>query len=108
MQTIANIDAMMTGRGLLRSASDVGVRTGRLSSGMRAMLGSTENRLSATHDNLLNSVENASAARSRIRDADYATETMQLACSQILQQAGMAMAAQANSRPNQALLLLRA
>ncbi|MBY0238016.1 MAG: flagellin [Burkholderiaceae bacterium] len=75
---------------------------------MRAMLGATENRLSAAHDNLLNSVENASAARSRIRDADYAAETMQLTRNQILQQAGIAMAAQANSLPNQALLLLRA
>lgn len=75
---------------------------------MRAMLGATENRLTHAHDNLVNSVENASAARSRIRDTDYATETMQLTRSQILQQAGMAMAAQANSLPNQALLLLRA
>ncbi len=75
---------------------------------MRSMLGATENRLSHAHDNLVNSVENASAARSRIRDTDYASETMQLTRNQILQQAGMAMVAQANSLPNQALLLLRA
>lgn len=75
---------------------------------MRSMLGATENRLSAAHDNLVNSVENASAARARIRDTDYAAETMQLTRNQILQQAGMAMVAQANSLPNQALLLLRA
>jgi flagellin len=75
---------------------------------MRAMLGATENRLVHAHDNLVNSVENASAARSRIRDTDYAAETMQLTRNQILQQAGTAMVAQANSLPNQALLLLRA
>ncbi|GAB2847810.1 flagellin [Pseudoduganella ginsengisoli] len=75
---------------------------------MRASLGATENRLTHAHDNLVNSVENASAARSRILDTDYAAETMQLTRNQILQQAGMAMVAQANSLPNQALLLLRA
>lgn len=75
---------------------------------MRAMLGATENRLAHAHENLVNSVENASAARSRIRDTDYAAETMQLTRNQILQQAGTAMVAQANSLPNQALLLLRA
>jgi flagellin len=77
-------------------------------SAMRSLLGATENRLSHAHDNLVNSVESASAARSRIRDTDYAAETMQLTRSQILQQAGMAMVAQANSLPNQALMLLRA
>lgn len=77
-------------------------------SAVRSSLGATENRLSHAHDNLMNSVENASAARSRIRDTDYAAETMQLTRSQILQQAGMAMVAQANALPNQALMLLRA
>lgn len=75
---------------------------------MRSLLGATENRLVHAHDNLVTSSLNLSAARSRIRDTDYAAETMQLTRSQILQQAGIAMVAQANALPNQALTLLRA
>jgi len=57
--------------------------------------------------NLMISVENQSAARSRILDADYASETANLSRSQILQQAGNAMIAQANQLPQQVLTLLR-
>lgn len=56
---------------------------------------------------MIDSTANLSAARSRIRDTDYASEMAQFTRSQILQQAGVAMVAQANVRPNQALLLLR-
>jgi flagellin len=52
-------------------------------------------------------VENQSAARSRIMDADFANETANLSRAQILQQAGTAMVAQANSLPQQVLQLLR-
>uniref|UniRef100_UPI0021016AC1 flagellin n=1 Tax=Pelomonas sp. KK5 TaxID=1855730 RepID=UPI0021016AC1 len=53
------------------------------------------------------SVENQSAAKSRIMDADFASETANLSRSQILQQAGTAMISQANSLPQQVLTLLR-
>jgi len=73
----------------------------------RAKLGATQNRLETTVTDLKNNVENLSASRSRIQDADFASETANLAKSQILQQAGMAMLAQANQLPQQVLSLLR-
>ena len=73
----------------------------------RATLGASQNRFDAVSANLAVSVENQSAARSRILDADYAAETASLSRSQILQQAGMAMIAQANQQPQQVLSLLR-
>ena len=76
-------------------------------SGERATLGAAQNRFDAVTSNLMISVENQSAARSRIMDADYATETANLSRSQILQQAGMAMISQANQMPQQVLSLLR-
>ena len=76
-------------------------------SGERANLGASQNRFDAVTSNLSISVENQSAARSRIMDADYASETANLSRSQILQQAGMAMIAQANQQPQQVLSLLR-
>ena len=74
---------------------------------MRANLGATQNRFSATVTNLQTSSENISAARSRIRDADFAAETAELTRNQILQQAGTAMLAQANSLPQTVLSLLQ-
>ena len=73
----------------------------------RATLGAAQNRFEAVISNLQVSVENQSAARSRIMDADYASETANLSRSQILQQAGTAMIAQANQMPQQVLSLLR-
>ena len=73
----------------------------------RAVLGASQNRFDAVISNLMVSVENQSAARSRIMDADYASETANLSRSQILQQAGTAMIAQANQMPQQVLSLLR-
>ena len=75
--------------------------------GVRAKLGSVQNRVEATIANLASTSENLSAARSRIQDADFAQETAALTRSQVLQQAGMAMMAQANAAPNQVLTLLR-
>ncbi|MFN5046458.1 flagellin [Roseateles sp.] len=75
--------------------------------GERATLGASQNRFDAVIANLQVSVENQSAARSRIMDADYASETANLARAQILQQAGNAMIAQANQMPQQVLSLLR-
>lgn len=75
--------------------------------GIRAKLGAVENRVESTIANLAATSENLTAARSRIQDADFAQETAALTRSQVLQQAGMAMMAQANALPNQVLTLLR-
>jgi flagellin len=73
----------------------------------RGKLGATQNRLTATIANLGVVAEKVTDARSRIMDADFAAETANLTKSQILQQAGIAMLAQANARPQDVLQLLR-
>lgn len=73
----------------------------------RATMGAAQNRFSAVISNLQTAVESQTAARSRIMDADFASETANLSRSQILQQAGSAMVAQANQLPQQVLSLLR-
>ncbi len=73
----------------------------------RAVFGAGLNRVSNAVSNLQTSVTNQSAAKSRIMDADFAAETANLTRAQILQQAGTAMLAQANTIPNQVLSLLR-
>jgi flagellin len=72
----------------------------------RAELGATQNRFQSTIRNQSNVAENLSAARSRIRDADFATETAALTKAQILQQASTSILSQANQRPQTALALL--
>jgi flagellin len=74
--------------------------------GTRADLGALQNRFQSTIRNLSNIVENVSAARSRIRDTDFAKETAELTRSQILQQASTTILSQANQRPQSALSLL--
>jgi len=73
----------------------------------RADLGALQSRFESVVNSLQISVENESAARSRIRDADFAVETANLSRTQILQQAGTAMLAQANAAPQNVLGLLR-
>ena len=73
----------------------------------RATLGSVISRLEFSADNLANVSQNTSASRSRILDADYATETTELARTQIIQQAGTAMLSQANQQAQSVLALLR-
>ncbi|HET8869446.1 MAG TPA: flagellin domain-containing protein [Aquabacterium sp.] len=73
----------------------------------RATMGAAQNRFDAVISNLQVSVENQSAAKSRITDADFAQETANLSRAQILQQAGNAMVAQANQLPQQVLKLLQ-
>ena len=73
----------------------------------RADLGAVQNRFTSTIANLSASSENISAAKGRITDADFASETASLTRAQILQQAGTAMLAQANSLPQNVLSLLR-
>ena len=73
----------------------------------RATFGATESRFDAVISNLMTASENQSAARSRIMDADFATETANMSRANVLQQAGTAMIAQANQQPQQVLTLLR-
>jgi flagellin len=73
----------------------------------RSNLGAIQNRFESTIANLQNVSENVSAARSRILDADFAAETAALTKAQIMQQAGVAMLAQANQLPQAVLSLLQ-
>jgi flagellin len=75
--------------------------------GQRAQYGALQSRFSSAISNLATTTENLSASRSRITDTDFASETANLTRGQILQQAGTAMLAQANSLPNGVLSLLR-
>jgi flagellin len=75
--------------------------------GVRATMGAIQNRFESIVSNLQVSAENQSAAKSRIMDTDFAAETANLSRANILQQAGTAMLAQANSSPNGVLALLR-
>ena len=73
----------------------------------RGDLGAYQNRFSSAIANLQTTTENVTAARSRIQDADFAQETASMTRNSVLQQAGIAMLAQANALPNQVLTLLR-
>lgn len=74
---------------------------------IRSTFGAVQNRFEAVISNLTNYVENLTASRSRILDADFAAETANLTRGQILQQAGTAVLSQANALPQTALSLLR-
>jgi flagellin len=73
----------------------------------RANLGAIQNRLDSTISTLAINVENTSSANSRIRDADFAKESAELSRTQVLQQAGISILAQANAQPQLVLSLLR-
>jgi flagellin len=73
----------------------------------RSELGAVANRLDHTVSNLMNRVENQSAAKSRIEDTDFAVESANLSKAQVLQQAGTAMLAQANASGRGVLSLLK-
>ena len=94
-----------------RSGADTGIK--RVDAALEAIgvmrggLGAIQNRFESTISNLQNVSENISAARSRILDADFASETAELTKAQILQQAGVAMLAQANMLPQTVLSLLQ-
>ena len=96
--------------------TDVGSAQGALASiddaldavnAQRGTFGAVQNRFENVVSNLMVNAENQTAARGRIMDADYATETANLSRASILQQAGNAMVAQANQLPQQVLALLR-
>jgi len=97
----------------LTSAGNANTALGSLDIGMakvdayRADLGSLSKKLDHTVSNLMNRVESQSAALSRIKDADYAVESANLAKAQVLQQAGTAMLAQANASGQSVLSLLK-
>ena len=73
----------------------------------RSSLGAVQNRFESAITNLGNTVNNLSAARSRIEDSDYATEVSNMSRAQILQQAGTSVLAQANQTTQNVLSLLR-
>ena len=73
----------------------------------RGSLGAYQNRFASVVSSLQTTTENLSASRSRIQDADFAAETANLTRNQVLQQAGIAILAQANAQPNSVLALLR-
>jgi len=75
-------------------------------SASRASLGAIQNRLASTVRNLEAGTENLSASRSRIQDADFATETAEFSKNKIVQQAGVSILTQANQQPNIALSLI--
>ena len=89
-----------------RSLASIDTAVEKVSS-VRGQLGAIENRLESTIKNTAISIENLSAARSRIKDVDIAEETSEMAKQNILMQAGTAMLAQANSVPKMALSLLQ-
>ena len=114
--TLSGVQSLFgNGRSIGSAATSVSVRSvienidiaiGKVDK-FRATLGAAQNRFSATISNLASSIENQSAARSRIMDADFAQETASLARAQVLQQAGTAMFAQANQLPQNVLSLLK-
>ena len=105
LNTVSNVDL----RTQSTASTAISVLDGAIEkiSSMRADLGAIENRLSHTVSNLMNVAENTADARSRINDADYSIESANLAKSQVLQQAGTAMLAQANARSQLVLQLLQ-
>ncbi len=105
LSNVATID-VTTVAGATNALSVVDGALGQISS-QRANLGAVQNRFTSTIDNLASTTENLTASRSRILDADFAAETANLSRSQILQQAGTAMVAQANQLPQGVLALLR-
>ncbi|MDX1812081.1 MAG: flagellin, partial [Gammaproteobacteria bacterium] len=104
LQKVADVDiSTVSGANLALSVVDAAISQ---VSNQRAKFGALQSRFESTISNLSTSIENLSGARSRIRDADFAVETANLTRTQILQQAGTAMLAQANSIPQNVLSLL--
>ena len=113
---VAGTDNAGTGRALIDSTANTSAIQGVITNidaaldtvnAQRAVLGASQSRFDAVVSNLQSSIENQTAARSRIVDTDFAAETARLSRAQILQQAGNAMVAQANQLPQQVLQLLR-
>ncbi|WP_312966253.1 flagellin [Stutzerimonas kunmingensis] len=103
--TVANVD-ISTAEGAQKALAVIDNAMAGIDS-QRADLGAVQNRFDNTINNLQNISENASAARSRIMDTDYAAETANLSKNQVLQQAGTAILAQAKQLPQSVLSLLQ-
>ena len=105
LNSVNNMDvSSVDGANLALATVDAALNT---VSNQRAKFGAIQSRFGSTIANLSTNSENLSAARSRIRDADFAKETAELTRNQILQQAGTAMLAQANIAPQNVLTLLQ-
>ena len=108
---LAQIDSLASGTGITTASGSTAAMTaidtmiGEITTA-RASFGAVQSRFESAINNLQIGVENQSAARGRIMDADFAVETANLTRSQILQQAGNAMVSQANSSPQSVLQLL--
>jgi len=113
---VAGTDNTGAGRAVIDSTADAAAIQGVIDNidtaldtinNQRAMMGASQSRFDSVISNLQTSVENQTAAKSRIMDTDYAAETANMSRANILQQAGNAMVAQANQLPQQVLSLLR-
>ncbi len=105
LNSVANLDiSSVEGANLALATVDSALAT---VSNQRAKFGAIQSRFTSTIANLATNAENLTAARSRVRDADFAQETAELTRAQILQQAGTAMLAQANVAPQNVLSLLQ-
>ncbi len=105
LNSVNNLDvSSVAGANLALATVDAALNT---VNNQRAKFGAIQSRFGSTIANLATNSENLSAARSRIRDADFAKETAELTRNQILQQAGTAMLAQANVAPQNVLTLLQ-
>lgn len=105
LQSVSNLDVSSVA-GATRSLAIADSALAAIN-GQRANFGALQARFDNTISNLQTTSENLSAARSRVRDADFAAETANLTRAQVLQQAGVAVLAQANALPNNVLALLR-
>jgi flagellin len=107
-----NADLTATSTVNVSASANASAAIGNLSSAIdtinqtRATFGALQNRFEAVISNIQNFAENLTSARSRIQDADFASETAKLTRAQILQQAGTSILAQANTLPQSALTLL--
>ncbi|HXF46194.1 MAG TPA: flagellin, partial [Burkholderiaceae bacterium] len=111
--TVSTPNALTIASGSLTSQSNAQTAIGNMDAalntvnGLRATFGAAQTRFESVISGLQIAAENVAASRSRIVDADYAAETAALTRAQILQQAGVAMLAQANAMPQNVLSLLR-
>lgn len=99
-------NSTVTGAGALGAIETIDYAISQVNTA-RSTFGAAQNRFESVISNLQVAVENQTAARSRIVDADFASETATLSRAQVLQQAGVAMLSQANAVPNNVLALLR-
>jgi flagellin len=113
LATVAKTTLLATGASDMADAAKSSAAIAKIDTGLeavnkaRATLGASVNRLTSVVDNLTSVSQNLIESRSRILDTDYAAATTELARTQIIQQAGMAVLAQANQQPQAVLSLLR-